>query len=181
MQNILNFIYQGEVSVNTEDLSSFFEVANNLKIKGLSNTINISQMEDSQVTSQDNNINNLDGWGLEDLLTSAIDETSEEEKLENQNIDNKVSYETDMTDYAQKNLSPNSIKEPLIPNSSQYPSEDCFKKIKTGKRLKDNVYPVMRHPRRASRPSKERVIKWHEEWMGEVGNLVISFCILILY
>ena len=37
---LTNFIYQGEVRVDTNDLSRFFEVANDLKIKRLSKSMN---------------------------------------------------------------------------------------------------------------------------------------------
>merc|ERR1719508_22721 len=35
-QNLLNFIYQGEVTVAEENLSRFLEIAEDLKVKGLS-------------------------------------------------------------------------------------------------------------------------------------------------
>ena len=36
LQNLLTFMYQGEMNISEEELNSFLEVANNLNIKGLS-------------------------------------------------------------------------------------------------------------------------------------------------
>ena len=35
LQNLLSFMYQGEVNVSEEDLPSFLEVAEDLNVKGL--------------------------------------------------------------------------------------------------------------------------------------------------
>merc|ERR1719186_539006 len=39
LQNIINFIYQGEVMVDEDNIAGFLEVATELKIKGLSKSV----------------------------------------------------------------------------------------------------------------------------------------------
>ena len=58
LQNLITFMYQGEVDVSEEDLPSFLEAAEDLNIRGLSeaNTegLNLSRELNSETSHQDN-------------------------------------------------------------------------------------------------------------------------------
>jgi len=59
LQNLINFMYQGEVDIAEEDLSSFLQVAEDLNVKGLSegnidsnsNGEDVSQVRDSNLST----------------------------------------------------------------------------------------------------------------------------------
>merc|ERR1712142_658685 len=74
IQNLLEFIYKGEVSVNPENLESFIELANNLEIEGLVGNLN----DDCGKTNQ------MD-------LTSVISENRENEHIKNSVISHEGS------------------------------------------------------------------------------------------
>ena len=48
LQSVLNFIYDGEVSVAQEDLNSFLALAENLKVKGLNQETNSEEKQHRQ-------------------------------------------------------------------------------------------------------------------------------------
>ena len=55
LQNLIDFIHQGEVKVAEEDISDFLEVAEDLKIRGLSeDSLNTNHDESSREVYQNN-------------------------------------------------------------------------------------------------------------------------------
>merc|ERR1719186_1015452 len=65
LQNLVKFIYQGEVSVAEEDLASFLEVAEELQIKGLSESSKVKNdhsISENITGSEETNPVVTDSW-----------------------------------------------------------------------------------------------------------------------
>jgi len=58
LQNVINFIYQGEVNIATDDLSSFLEVAKDLQIQGLAEDNGINSNTTKKLR-QDDHVGNI--------------------------------------------------------------------------------------------------------------------------
>merc|ERR1719186_2504711 len=77
LQNLVKFIYQGEVNIGEEDLASFLEVAEELQVKGLSES---SKVENDHSISENVKVSNDFNEGQN---ISVTPENSESQLIKN--------------------------------------------------------------------------------------------------
>ena len=94
LQNLLNFMYQGEANVSEEDLNNFLEIAEDLNMRGLSekNTDYQRSMKDN-ISQVENNISQI-----EDNISQVEDNISQvEDDISQVNL--KTSYPSGIDNY----------------------------------------------------------------------------------
>merc|ERR1712129_247037 len=89
MLAIMDFIYSGKTSVLVDDLDRFMNLANNLEVKGLSNSVKIEALEENNTNVQPPQI--IIDTSLEETTTSFLREPVKASNIE----ENNHRYETE--------------------------------------------------------------------------------------
>jgi len=147
LQSLLNFMYQGEVNVAEEDLPGFLEIAEDLKIKGLSevNKEDFDAVEDDTIQFSQKNIQlspNIKGIVENNKNTPS---TKPKEYCENLiNKDNKTKICTEMKSEETSILSHKKIISTLVVHDvgKPYPCQHCEYETKRLTDLKKHIRSI---------------------------------------
>jgi len=151
LRGIIEFIYNGEVSIDQGSLPSFLLAAESLKIKGLTEE---SQRSESSSNTNSKTINNETIFRLNEVAEGALEgkmSTKEEEEEEEMKLeDDEEEEEEELTEQEMKNSSLDSITD----EKQKFDGEEMFLKEQGGLYLDPSLvhdpnlalYPALNNP-----------------------------------